>query len=63
MSLRKDFELTEHDNKIMEDVLLKMSAMLFVKMDKGIKSPEISGSIEFNDEKRILQFSFKAIPK
>lgn len=56
----KQIEFTEQEQKIVTDAIMAINEILLLKMDDGVESPTLEGTMDVDNEDKKVVFSFVA---
>lgn len=56
----KQLKFTKKEQKTITNCLMCISEILFLKMDNGVDSPNLSGEIEVTDQNKMITFEIEA---
>jgi len=56
----KQLEFTEQEQKTVADAIMAINKILLLKMDDGVESPTLEGTMDVDNEDKKVVFSFVA---
>ena len=58
--MKKQLEFTEQEQKTVTDAIMAINEILLLKMDDGVESPTLEGTMDVDNEDKKVVFSFIA---
>ena len=63
MSKEKELDLTKHEQEMITNAIMVVSEILLLKMDEGVESPTIEGTMDVENKDKEVLFAFTAQKK